>query len=113
MAHKRIDTEYSGLPMHGMEGWRSLSTKTGLSFERVATLGLDGNLGVLFANGRLRSGEELRALDHAGHLGPPVEQRSVQQRIVELLAKRWPEPPAVAARRRILELHRKRAGWTK
>jgi hypothetical protein len=64
--------------LQGVDGWRSLSQKTGLPIERIAYLGRRGELRSLFGDGDgLRSPTELRNMSDAGQLGPPIETRAL------------------------------------
>jgi hypothetical protein len=78
--------EYASGSFPGLGGWRSLAEKTGLSIETIAELGVRDELRCLFANGRLRPPEELRAMDRDGRLGPgPINPR---QALLALWANR-------------------------
>jgi hypothetical protein len=104
-------TEYASGAVHFIDGWRSLAERTGLPPERIAELGMTGNLDVLFRDGRLLPGVELRALDHAEKLGPTVETRTLRRRIDEVTEKRYPKVP-LNPHQALLDAHRKRADAT-
>jgi hypothetical protein len=50
-------------------------------------------------------------MERAGQLRPGVvEQRTVQQRMLDLLAMRWPTKP-LTPRQRLVELYRLKGEW--
>jgi hypothetical protein len=98
----------SGVSVPGLEGWRSISAKTGLNLETVAGLGLTDSLSCLFgADGKLRDGAELRSREAAGTLGhgPTAEQRRLQ-----LMDKRWPRK-RLSPQQQQVELMRLKGEW--
>ena len=108
MGHPPI--EYATSAQHpGLTGWRSLSDRTGLPLDRIAELGLRGELRCLFDGNVLRSKEEIRSLDRGGRLRP-TECRNGHLALVEILGKRWPAEPQTPAQL-IAELQRRRGEW--
>lgn len=87
--------------------------KTGLRAETVAQLGMSNNLTVLFGDdNQLRSSTELRSMEAAGALSvSPVRERrrSVHEKLLDLMAMKWPDTRTPADR--LTQLRDMRLDW--